>query len=98
MRRGATSSHRLRGMTARYKVLALCHPQALEDAAAVKRSADRETASFEAEWRQLSKLIEADRKLQVQHWSCKSGTPPLLRSWLQRWLAVSERRAVAIEQ
>jgi hypothetical protein len=43
----------------------------------VKRSADRETASFEAEWRQLSKLIEADRKQQVRQqtrvWHCKAA-------------------------
>lgn len=65
MHRGAISGHQPCGMIENNEALALCHPQALEDAAAVKRSADRETASFEAEWRQLSKLIEADRKLQV---------------------------------
>ena len=39
--------------------------QALEDTSAVKRTSDRESAGFEAEWRQLTKLIEADRRLQV---------------------------------
>ena len=63
--------------------LTLCHTQALEDAAAVKRSADRETASFEAEWRQLSKLIETDRKLQVLYESFRSGSGPVYpRSWM----------------
>lgn len=41
--------------------------QVLEDSAMVKRSSDRETAGWEAEWRQLSKLIEADRQLQAAH-------------------------------
>ena len=30
-----------------------------------KRQSDRETAGFEAEWRQLSKLIETDRRQQA---------------------------------
>lgn len=49
----------------------------------MKRSADRETASFEAEWRQLSKLIETDRKLQVLYESFRSGSAPVYpRSWM----------------
>lgn len=54
-------------MVSLIKATSVAHDQrqkALEDAAALKRSADRETATFEAEWRQLSMLIEADRKLQ----------------------------------
>jgi hypothetical protein len=78
--------------------------QAQEDAAAVKRSADRETASFEAEWRQLSKLIEADRKLQVQHSSCKSGistsTPQLVAApacslWAQKAVAMKQQSLIS---
>ena len=50
--------------------------QALADAANLKVAGDKETAAAEAEWRQLTQLIEHDRKQKVP--CISSSSPPEL--------------------
>jgi chromosome segregation ATPase len=39
--------------------------QAQNEIAALRAQADKESASFEAEWRELGKILESDRKVQL---------------------------------
>ncbi len=44
--------------------------QAIGEMAMIKAQGDREQAMSEAEWKQLSNLIENDRKERVRHQLC----------------------------
>ena len=55
----------------------MCILQAFEDMAVLKAQSDKEQTTFEAEWRQLTKLIEADRRSRVRLWTaCHSCVAP----------------------
>ena len=44
--------------------------QATEDTAALQAESDREQATYEAEWKHLTRIIEVDRKRRVQSVDC----------------------------